>query len=30
LGMPLISVCPGQSIDLGSTHSKLGEKNDND
>jgi hypothetical protein len=26
LGMPLISVCPGQSKDLGSISSKIGEK----
>ena len=26
LGIPLISVCPGQSKDLGSTSSKIGEK----
>jgi len=26
LGMPLLSVCPGQSKDLDSTSSKIGEK----
>lgn len=26
LGIPLISVCPSQSNDLGSTNSKMGEK----
>ena len=26
LGIPLISVCPGQSKDLGSINSKIGEK----